>query len=46
MIGSIVLARIVPDRTLSGEIIDTVSNDLVTRHPASTSARTGGRRTA
>jgi TetR/AcrR family transcriptional repressor of nem operon len=32
MIGSIVLSRVVPDPALSGEIIDTVSNDLVKRH--------------
>jgi TetR/AcrR family transcriptional repressor of nem operon len=38
MIGSIVLSRAVPDPKLSGEIIDTVSHDLVTRHPTSTSA--------
>jgi TetR/AcrR family transcriptional repressor of nem operon len=38
MIGSVVLSRAVPDPTLSGEIIDTVSNDLMKRHPASTSA--------
>jgi TetR/AcrR family transcriptional repressor of nem operon len=41
MIGSVVLSRVVPDPTLSGEIIDTVSNDLVKRHATSTSARTG-----
>ncbi len=38
MIGSVVLSRAVPDPTLSGEIIDTVSNDLVKRHPTSISA--------
>lgn len=32
MIGSVVLSRVVPDPALSGEIIDTVSNDLVKRH--------------
>ena len=35
MIGSVVLSRVVPDPTLSREIIDTVSNDLVTRNRAS-----------
>ncbi|MER9597020.1 MULTISPECIES: TetR/AcrR family transcriptional regulator [unclassified Mesorhizobium] len=38
MVGSIILSRVVPDPTLSGEIIETVSNDLVRRHPASTPA--------
>ena len=38
MVGSVILSRVVPDPTLSGEIIDTVANDLVTRHPTSTSA--------
>ena len=32
MIGSVILSRVVPDPALSGEIIDTVSNDLVKRH--------------
>jgi TetR/AcrR family transcriptional repressor of nem operon len=41
MIGSVVLSRVVPDPTLSGEIIDAVSNDLVTRHSPSMYARTG-----
>lgn len=41
MIGSVVLSRVVPDPTLSGEIISTVSNDLVARHSTSASARTG-----
>jgi TetR/AcrR family transcriptional repressor of nem operon len=35
MVGSVVLSRVVPDPTLSSEIIDTVSNDLVTRYPPS-----------
>jgi len=35
MIGSVVLSRVVPDPALSGEIIDAVSNDLVTRHAKS-----------
>jgi TetR/AcrR family transcriptional regulator, transcriptional repressor for nem operon len=35
MIGSVVLSRVVPDPALSGEIIDTVSNDLVKRHAKS-----------
>lgn len=35
MIGSVVLSRMVPDPALSGEIIDTVSNDLVKRHARS-----------
>lgn len=34
MIGSVVLSRVVPDPALSGEILDTVSNDLVKRHSA------------
>lgn len=38
MIGSVVLSRVLPDPALSGEIIDTVSNDLVKRHSALTSA--------
>ncbi|AOO84481.1 hypothetical protein BHK69_14705 [Bosea vaviloviae] len=38
MIGSVVLSRAVPDPTLSGEIIDTVSNDLVKRHSTPISA--------
>jgi len=37
MIGSVVLSRVVPDPALSGEIIDTVSNDLVKRHAKSKS---------
>jgi TetR/AcrR family transcriptional regulator, transcriptional repressor for nem operon len=37
MIGSVVLSRVVPDPVLSGEIIDTVSNDLVKRHAKSKS---------
>lgn len=41
MIGSVVLSRVVPDPALSGEIIETVSNDLVMRHATSTSPRTG-----
>ena len=41
MIGSVVLSRVVSDPTLSGEIIDTVSNDLVARYSTSMSARTG-----
>lgn len=32
MIGSVVLSRVVPDPALSGEILDTVANDLVKRH--------------
>jgi TetR/AcrR family transcriptional repressor of nem operon len=32
MIGAVVLSRVVSDPALSGEIIDTVSNDLVKRH--------------
>ena len=35
MIGSVVLSRVVPDPALSGEIIDTVSNDLVKHHAKS-----------
>jgi TetR/AcrR family transcriptional regulator, transcriptional repressor for nem operon len=35
MIGSVVLSRVVSDPALSGEIIDTVSNDLVQRHARS-----------
>ena len=35
MIGSVILSRVVPDPALSGEIIDTVSNDLVKRHAKS-----------
>ena len=35
MIGSVVLSRVVPDSALSGEIIDTVLNDLLTRHAKS-----------
>lgn len=38
MMGSVVLSRVVPDPALSGEIIDTVSNDLVKRHAKSKSA--------
>lgn len=38
MIGSVILSRVVPDPSLSSEIIDTVSNDLVKRHPTSMSA--------
>ncbi|WP_195909477.1 TetR/AcrR family transcriptional regulator [Rhizobium tubonense] len=41
MIGSVVLSRVVPDQILSGEIIDTVSNDLMARHAPSRSAPTG-----
>jgi len=32
MVGSVVLSRVVPDATLSHEILSTVSNDLVGRH--------------
>jgi TetR/AcrR family transcriptional repressor of nem operon len=39
MVGSVVLSRVVPDPSLSGEILKTVSNDLVQRHPASKSAK-------
>ncbi|AWL98453.2 TetR/AcrR family transcriptional regulator [Bradyrhizobium ottawaense] len=35
MIGSVVLSRVVSDPALSGEIIDTVSNDLLKRHAKS-----------
>lgn len=38
MIGSVVLSRVVTDPALSGEIIDTVSDDLVKRHSTSKSA--------
>ncbi|MEI9402686.1 TetR/AcrR family transcriptional regulator [Mesorhizobium argentiipisi] len=38
MVGSVVLSRVVPDPKLSSEILDTVSNDLVARHPVSKSA--------
>lgn len=38
MIGSVVLSRVVPDPALSGEIIESVSNDLVKRHAKSKSA--------
>lgn len=39
MVGSVVLSRVVPDLSLSSEIIDTVSNDLVLRHARSTAAK-------
>ncbi|ESY51255.1 MULTISPECIES: TetR/AcrR family transcriptional regulator [unclassified Mesorhizobium] len=35
MVGSVILSRVVPDPTLSAEIIDTVSNDLIGRHSPS-----------
>jgi TetR/AcrR family transcriptional repressor of nem operon len=39
MVGSVVLSRVVPDLSLSSEIIDTVSNDLVLRHARLTAAK-------
>jgi TetR/AcrR family transcriptional regulator, transcriptional repressor for nem operon len=38
MIGAVILSRVAPDPALSGEIINTVSNDLVKRHATLTSA--------